>query len=370
MASFSAMIFPAGNEDLFDTELLSCSVFQHISRRITLAGGDVCLASRRSPVPDSMTAPQDFWASCSADQCVLLFFMPAPCVGTESISALVKAAAPAVLLSGKTAVAAFGTYGQLKDLDMANPPDGMTRVSAAPGEGLVITDMETAYAAQEVLRRQINLRHMKNGVMLVDPATTHISPLAVIQPGTYVLPNCQIYGDTRIGCDCRIGPNSLLQDAVIGDGVTVNASQITESTVGARTTVGPFAYVRPGCAVGESCRIGDFVELKKACIGNGTKVSHLTYLGDANLGAGINVGCGVVTVNYDGKKKYQTNVGDGSFIGCNVNLVAPVTVGKGTYLAAGSTVAEDVPDDAFLIARSRPTVKMDWVKKRKESGKL
>lgn len=370
MNSFSAMIFPAENESFFHTELLSCSVFQHISHQIALAGGSAVRASRLTPLPEGSTTPGDFWASVSADQCVLLFFMPAPGVSARTIRTLTETKAPAVLQAGKTVLAAWGTYAQLKELDPSHLPDTVTAVPAAPGEGLVITDMETAYAAQEALRRQINLRHMKNGVMLVDPATTHISPMATIGSGAYVLPNCQIYGASAIGAGCRIGPNSMLTDAVIGDGTTVNASQVNESTVGPRTTVGPFAYIRPGCQVGEGCRIGDFVELKKATIGNGTKVSHLTYLGDANLGEGINVGCGVVTVNYDGKKKYQTNVGDGSFIGCNVNLVAPVTVGRGTYLAAGSTVTDDVPDDAFLIARSRPTVKTDWVKKRKESGKL
>ena len=140
--------------------------------------------------------------------------------------------------------------------------------------------------------------------------------------------------------------------------------------MGAHTTVGPFAYIRPGCRVGEHVRIGDFVELKNSVIGDGTKVSHLTYIGDSDFGRGINVGCGVVTVNYDGKKKYRTTVEDDAFIGCNVNLVSPVRVGRGAYLAAGGTITEEVPEDALVVARARATVKPLWAKKRREQGKL
>lgn len=370
MAQFSAMIFPAMNEDFFDIELLSCSVSQHIAYQISLAGGQAAMASRRDPMPAGCVAPDAFWADNSAAQSVLLFFMPAPAVSADTIGKLTTAQAPAVLMAGKTVLAAWGTYAQLKDLDILNVPETMTKIPAAPGEGLVVSDTETAYAAQEGLRRQINMRHMKNGVMLVDPASTHISPMASIGKGTYVLPGCLIYGKTAIGEGCRIGPNTMLTDSEICDGVSVNASQVSESRIGKGTTVGPFAYVRPGCVIGEKCRIGDFVELKKAEIGNGTKVSHLTYLGDAKFGEKINVGCGVVTVNYDGKNKFVTEVEDGSFVGCNVNLVAPVHVGKDVYIAAGSTVAEDLPDDALYIARSRGTVKEGWVSQRKESGKL
>ena len=140
--------------------------------------------------------------------------------------------------------------------------------------------------------------------------------------------------------------------------------------VGARTTVGPFAYLRPDAEVGEHCRIGDFVEIKNSRIGDGTKVSHLTYVGDSDLGKDINLGCGVVFVNYDGKTKSRSRVDDHAFIGCNCNLIAPVHIGENAYLAAGSTVVEDVPADALFVARSRGVVKEDWVKRRKEQGKL
>jgi bifunctional UDP-N-acetylglucosamine pyrophosphorylase/glucosamine-1-phosphate N-acetyltransferase len=157
---------------------------------------------------------------------------------------------------------------------------------------------------------------------------------------------------------------------VIGDGTSVNASQLNKCTVGKNTTVGPFAYVRPDTKIGDGCRIGDFVELKNSSIGNGTKVSHLTYIGDSDLGESINVGCGVVTVNYDGKNKYRTKVEDHAFVGCNVNLVAPVTVGEGSFIAAGSTITRDVPKDAMSVARERQKDIEGWAKRRREAGKL
>jgi bifunctional UDP-N-acetylglucosamine pyrophosphorylase/glucosamine-1-phosphate N-acetyltransferase len=145
---------------------------------------------------------------------------------------------------------------------------------------------------------------------------------------------------------------------------------LTHCRVGAYTTVGPFAYLRPAATVGEHCRIGDFVEIKNSTIGDGTKVSHLTYVGDSDLGKDINLGCGVVFVNYDGKTKNRSRVDDHAFVGCNCNLIAPVHIGENAYLAAGSTVVEDVPADALFVARSRGVVKEDWVKRRKEQGKL
>ena len=140
--------------------------------------------------------------------------------------------------------------------------------------------------------------------------------------------------------------------------------------MGKNTNVGPFAYVRPGCTIGDDIKVGDFVEVKNSTIGNGTKISHLTYVGDTDLGERINLGCGTVTVNYDGKKKYRCTVGDDSFIGCNTNMVAPVTIGRGSYIAAGSTITEDVPEDALAIARSRQTVLEGWAAKRRQQGKL
>ena len=208
------------------------------------------------------------------------------------------------------------------------------------------------------------------GVIIVDPTTTHISPDALLESGSLIMPGCFIYGHSHIEATAKVGPNAMIVDSVIGCGASVNSSQVIESTIGAQTTVGPYAYIRPGCDVGEKVRIGDFVELKKAKIGTGTKIAHLSYLGDIELGERCNVGGGVIVVNYDGKKKYKTIVGDDSFIGCNVNLISPVHLGDDTYISAGSTITDDVPSEALAIARARQVNKEEWVRRRREKGLL
>lgn len=225
----------------------------------------------------------------------------------------------------------------------------------------------TAY--NELNQRNI-ARHEQNGVIFLDPDRTIVESDVVITPGVMIYPGNTLQGSTRIGADCVLYPNNRLNNAVVGRGTTVESSVLLNCAVGEETTVGPYAYLRPDTSVGNRCRIGDFVEIKNSSIGDGTKVSHLTYVGDSDLGRDINLGCGVVFVNYDGKVKNRSKVEDHAFIGCNCNLVAPVHVGKNAYLAAGSTVVEDVPEDALFVARSRGVVKEDWVKRRKEAGKL
>ena len=173
-------------------------------------------------------------------------------------------------------------------------------------------------------------------------------------------PGTILRGHTAVDRDSEIGPNSMLWDCRIGQRTTVNASQLNDSTVGSDTTVGPFTYVRPGCTIGDHCRVGDFVEVKNSVIGDGTKISHLTYVGDSDVGQRVNFGCGTVTTNYDGHKKFRCTIGDDVFLGCNTNLIAPVTVGDRAYTAAGSTVTDDVPDGALAIARTRQTNKPGW----------
>ena len=180
-----------------------------------------------------------------------------------------------------------------------------------------------------------------------------------------LLPGTILRGRTVIGKNCEIGPNSMVRDCAVGEGVSINASQLNESTVEEGATVGPFAYIRPGCHVGPHVKVGDFVELKNSTIGEGTKISHLTYVGDSDVGGHVNFGCGTVTVNYDGAQKYRTTIGDNAFIGCNTNLVAPVKVGEGAYTAAGSTITDEVPADSLAIARTRQTVKKQWAAKRR-----
>ena len=176
--------------------------------------------------------------------------------------------------------------------------------------------------------------------------------VALMEAGVQVLDPTTVYLDDSV--------------TVGKDNVTVNASQLNESVVEDDVKIGPFAYIRPHCHVGKGVKVGDFVELKNSRIGAGTKISHLTYVGDSDVGSGVNFGCGTVTVNYDGTTKFRTTIGDGAFIGCNTNLVAPVRVGDGAYTAAGSTITEDVPDDSLAIARSMQVVKKQWAAKRRK----
>jgi bifunctional UDP-N-acetylglucosamine pyrophosphorylase/glucosamine-1-phosphate N-acetyltransferase len=215
-------------------------------------------------------------------------------------------------------------------------------------------------------RDAIVRRHMAAGVRFLDPGAVYLDPRAVIGRGTVVLPGTILRERTVIGTDCEIGPNTMIRACTIGDRTVVNASQLNESTVGSDTNVGPFAYVRPGCRIGSHIKVGDFVEVKNSTIGDGTKISHLTYVGDSDVGEKVNFGCGTVTTNYDGFKKYRCTIGNGVFLGCNTNLVAPVTVGDGSYTAAGSTITSEVPPDALAIARQRQTNLPGWAAQRRK----
>ena len=230
---------------------------------------------------------------------------------------------------------------------------------------LPVGDAEELRAALPMVRQKIADAHRANGVDFLDASAVYIDPRVKIGAGTSVLPGTILRGNTVIGCNCTIGPNTMIRDCTVGDGTTVNASQLNESTVGRETTVGPFAYVRPNSHIGDHARVGDFVEIKNSTIGNGTKISHLTYVGDTDCGERINFGCGTVTTNYDGFRKQRCTIEDDAFIGCNTNLVAPVKVGRGSYIAAGSTITNDVPEDSLAIARSKQTVKENWAAARR-----
>lgn len=219
-------------------------------------------------------------------------------------------------------------------------------------------------------RELLMLRLAHSGVTVIDPQNTYVDPRCTVAPGVTILPGTILRGRTHIGAGCEIGPNAMLTDCTVGEETTINASQLNDSTVGSHTTVGPFAYVRPHCSIGDHCRVGDFVEMKNSSIGDGTKISHLTYVGDSDVGERVNFGCGTVTTNYDGHKKFRCTIGDDVFIGCNTNLIAPVTLGDACYTAAGSTVTDDVPAGALAIARTRQTNKEGWAARlRKSWGK-
>lgn len=220
------------------------------------------------------------------------------------------------------------------------------------------------YEAYEKARIERNLAYMEAGVNFIDLKMAYIDEGVKIGKGTTIYPCVVLEGDVTIGENCTIGQNSRIKDSVIGDGTSVQSSVILESRVGRDTTVGPFAYLRPGSDIGNKCRVGDFVEIKNSKLGDGAKASHLTYVGDSDVGEKVNLGCGVVFVNYDGSRKTRSVVEDGAFIGCNVNLISPVHVGKQAYIAAGSTITDDVPDGALYVARSRGKSLEGWVEKK------
>lgn len=231
-----------------------------------------------------------------------------------------------------------------------------------------ISSLIELHNAQKAVKEEIIHTHINNGVSFWDPASAFVGPDVAIGSGSVIYPNVMLTGATVIGDNCEIGPNSRIDNCVVSDCCVINASQMFDSSVGKKTKVGPFAYIRPDCKVGEDVKVGDFVELKNSVIGNGTKISHLTYVGDSDLGENVNLGCGTVTVNYDGTSKYRTTVHDGAFVGCNTNLIAPVEIGQNAYVAAGSTITKSVPSQSLAIARSRQTVKPEWVVKRKKKS--
>lgn len=229
--------------------------------------------------------------------------------------------------------------------------------------------VQLAYA-EKVWRERINQALMMGGVTLIDPAHTYIEDGVIIGRDTIVEAGVVLTGNTVIGENCRILGNTRMADAVVGDECAIVSSVLTRCRVGNRVTIGPFANLRYDTVIGDGCHIGDFMELKNAKVDTGTKMAHLSYIGDAVVGKNGNIGCGVTFANYDGKEKYITRIGDNCFIGCNVNLVAPVEVEDGAYIAAGTTVTHRVGADALCIGRVRQSEIEGWAKQRREQGKL
>ncbi|HOJ77239.1 MAG TPA: bifunctional UDP-N-acetylglucosamine diphosphorylase/glucosamine-1-phosphate N-acetyltransferase GlmU [Bacillota bacterium] len=219
---------------------------------------------------------------------------------------------------------------------------------------------------EEYLKMAINERLMAEGVTIVDPKFTYIDPEVTIGRDTIILPGTFINGKTTIGENCVIGPHTRIVNSVIGAGTEIQFSQIIEAQIGIDNSIGPFAYIRPGTISEANVKFGDFVEIKNCSIGAGSKVPHLTYLGDTELGKDVNIGAGTITCNYDGVNKHKTIIKDNSFIGSNSNLVAPVTIGSNVTIAAGSTITKDVPDGSLGIARSRQEVRMNWKSPRQK----
>ena len=288
----------------------------------------------------------------------LLAFLNSP----DPVLVLPRAAMPMEEAGAGFAYAAPGY--ELQEVWKTKMTNAVTAAELVPG-WLPVYGPDTIAELEGLLRERIVKAHIRNGVRVLDPAAVYIDPRVTIGEGTVLLPGTILQGACRIGRRCQIGPNALVNRCVLGDDVAVNASQINESTLGDGCDVGPYAHIRPNCTVGAKCHVGAFVQLKNCVLGEGTKMSHLTYVGDADVGSGVNFGCGTVTTNYDGFKKHRCTIGDNAFIGCNTNLVAPVTVGEGSYIAAGATITRDVPPDALAVARGRQENKEGWAARRR-----
>ena len=211
--------------------------------------------------------------------------------------------------------------------------------------------------AEQVLRHAIVARHLDSGVMIHFPEQVAIGPCVTLEPGSVITGPCQLYGVTSVERGAQIGPFCVVRDSVIKAGAEVRAfSHLEQAEVGCHAQVGPYTRLRPGSVLEQDARAGNFVEMKKARLGQGSKASHLTYLGDADVEAGVNIGAGTITCNYDGVHKHHTHIGSGSFIGSNTALVAPVSVGKNALVGAGSVITRDVPDNTLAVTRAKRTV--------------
>ena len=241
-------------------------------------------------------------------------------------------------------------------------------------EMMGVNTMPELLKAQQAYRKGLINNLINEGIIFLDPDSIFISPGVIIRKGTTIYPDVYLEGKTRLGRGCTIYPNVHIIDSVISDGVVIKDSTVIEgSIIRAKAVVGPFAHIRPGSDIGSGAKIGNFVEVKKSIIGDMTKASHLSYLGDASVGKNVNIGAGTITCNYDGKEKHRTTIEDNVFIGSDTQLVAPVRVGKGAYVGAGSTITKPVPPMSLAVSRAEQRNVEGWTAKKKltvKSGKL
>lgn len=268
-------------------------------------------------------------------------------------------------LNGLTTNNAQGEY-YLTDAVTALIPKGVSVfVAEDPVEIMGINSRVDLVKVAGLYRTRRAEHWLKRAVTVESPETTWIGPWVTIGNDSTIEQGVSLLGQTRIGKASKIGQHSYLDNAVIGDEVTIHISRITDSEVGDLTTVGPFAHLRNHACLGKKVRVGNFVELKNTTFADGAKASHLSYLGDSTLEGGVNIGAGTITCNYDGKRKHPTVIKQGAFVGSNSTLVAPVTIGEGAYVAAGSVITKNVPGDALALGRSRQVIKEQWAAKRK-----
>lgn len=231
---------------------------------------------------------------------------------------------------------------------------------AAEEEALGINSRQQLAEIEKILRERTLERLMEEGVTIVDPASTFVDTAVEVGRDTIIYPFTFLEGKTRVGANCRLGPFARIVDSSLGEEVEVQNSVILQSTLGNRCTVGPFAYLRPDTCLADGVKVGDFVEIKKSQVGEGSKIPHLSYVGDAVIGKNVNIGAGTITCNYDGVNKFVTLIEDEAFIGSNTNLVAPVKIGASAVTGAGSTITKDVPAGALAVERSRQKIVVNW----------
>lgn len=229
-------------------------------------------------------------------------------------------------------------------------------------ETLGINSRAQLAEGEAILRLRKNKELMDQGVTIIDPQNTYVEPTVIVGTDTILYPGTVLEGNTIIGSNCQIGPHTRLSNVIVGDDNNIHFTYGHDCTIESGVDIGPYVHLRPNTKIGNNVKIGNFVEVKNSVIGDGTKFPHLSYIGDSDVGSGVNVGCGTITVNYNGRDKNRTIIKDRAFIGCNSNLVAPVTIGEEGYVGAGSTITKDVPSRALAVGRSRQIVKENWVK--------
>ena len=351
---------PEHSKPLMLEAVLFCPILQWMSDKLLADGVQrfFVVCGPRFAEEARACFPAEADVTVSEQHSELLAFLNSP----DPVLVLPRAAMPMEEAGAGFAYAAPGY--ELQEVWKTKMTNAVTAAELVPG-WLPVYGPDTIAELEGLLRQRIVKAHICGGVRVLDPAAVYIDPRVTIGEGTVLLPGTILQGPCRIGRRCTLGPNALVNSCVLGDDVAVNASQVNESTLGDGCDVGPYAHIRPNCTVGAKCHVGAFVQLKNCVLGEGTKMSHLTYVGDADVGSGVNFGCGTVTTNYDGFKKHRCTIGDNAFIGCNTNLVAPVTVGEGAYIAAGATITRDVPPDALAVARARQENKEGWAARRR-----
>ncbi len=232
-----------------------------------------------------------------------------------------------------------------------------------PAEAIGVNDRIALGEAERHMRQRINAQHQTSGVTLIDAEHTYIDAEVTIGADTVIYPGTILRGHTAIGEDCVVGPASELTNTIIGNGTTIRQTVTEDAEVGEGCNIGPFAFLRPGTKLGNHVKVGDFVEIKNSVIGENSKVPHLSYVGDAVVGSNVNIGCGAITANYDGYNKSKTEIGDNVFVGSNANLIAPLKIGSGAYIVAGSTITQNVADNDLAIARERQVNKPGYAEK-------